>query len=169
MKRRQFLLLSALASGVSAVNPAWAQFNLGRMLDAGKTLVQAETLSDADLKAYFDQMAVRELKAVRIDEIEVGQKAAVRLTSLNQRTTPVLQGHLVYVSADALATQTDGIQREGYVVRIDLPPSELGRVHGFRPTPGMPAEVMIETSARTFAQYLVKPIEDSLSRAFREN
>ncbi|PTD95847.1 M48 family metallopeptidase [Pseudothauera lacus] len=59
MKRRQFLLLSALASGVSAVNPAWAQFNLGRMLDAGKTLVQAETLSDADLKAYFDQMAVR--------------------------------------------------------------------------------------------------------------
>ena len=31
------------------------------------------------------------------------------------------------------------------------------------------AEVMIETSARTFAQYLIKPIEDSLSRAFRED
>ena len=46
---------------------------------------------------------------------------------------------------------------------------ELERVRGFQPTPGMPAEVMIETDARTFAEYLVKPIQDSLSRAFREN
>lgn len=57
MQRRDFLLFSALASGISAVNPAWAQINIGRMLDAGKTLVQAETLSDEDLKNYFDQMA----------------------------------------------------------------------------------------------------------------
>jgi HlyD family secretion protein len=93
----------------------------------------------------------------------------VRLTSLNQRTTPVLQGHLVYVSADALKTEADGIPQEIYVARIDLPASELERVRGFQPTPGMPAEVMIETDARTFAEYLVKPIQDSLSRAFREN
>ena len=50
-----------------------------------------------------------------------------------------------------------------------LAPAELRRIRGFNPTPGMPAEVMIETSARTFAQYLIKPIEDSLSRAFRED
>lgn len=51
------MLFSALASGISAVNPAWAQFNMGKLLEAGQNLLQAETLSDAELKAYFDQMS----------------------------------------------------------------------------------------------------------------
>ncbi len=93
----------------------------------------------------------------------------IRLTSLNQRTTPVLHGRLAYVSADALKTEADSTPREVHVVRIDLPPPELELISGFRPTPGMPAEIMIETSSRTFAQYLIKPIRDSLSHAFREN
>jgi metalloprotease len=57
MNRRQLMLLSALASGVSAVSPVWAQFNLGKALDAGKDLAKSQTLSDDELKAYFDQMA----------------------------------------------------------------------------------------------------------------
>ncbi len=57
MHRRQIMLLSALASGVSAVSPVWAQFNLGKALDAGKDLAKSQTLSDAELKSYFDQMA----------------------------------------------------------------------------------------------------------------
>jgi hypothetical protein len=32
----------------------------------------------------------------------------------------------------------------------------------------MPAEIMIQTDERTFVQYLMKPILDSMSRAFRE-
>ncbi|MEM6423354.1 MAG: HlyD family type I secretion periplasmic adaptor subunit, partial [Pseudomonadota bacterium] len=44
----------------------------------------------------------------------------------------------------------------------------LHRVRGFVPTPGMPAEVLIQTEERTFAQYIAKPITDSMSRAFRE-
>jgi HlyD family secretion protein len=32
----------------------------------------------------------------------------------------------------------------------------------------MPAEVMIQTAERTFAQYIAKPVVDSMSRAFRE-
>ena len=61
MNRRRALLLSTLstlAAGVSAVSPAvWAQFNLGKALDAGKDLVKSQTLSDEELKGYFDQMA----------------------------------------------------------------------------------------------------------------
>ena len=63
---------------------------------------------------------------------------------------------------------SDGSLREVYVARVTLSPSELQRVPGFTPTPGMPAEIMIQTAERTFAQYLVKPIKDSLGRAFRE-
>ena len=34
--------------------------------------------------------------------------------------------------------------------------------------PGMPADIYIETGDRTFFQYLLKPLLDSFSRAFRE-
>lgn len=54
MERREFLLASLLA-GVSAVNPATA-FDFGKVLEAGKGLAQAASLSDTDLNAYFDQM-----------------------------------------------------------------------------------------------------------------
>lgn len=57
MKRRQILFLSAVASGMSAVSPVWAQFNLGKALDAGKDLARAGSISDEELKSYFDQMA----------------------------------------------------------------------------------------------------------------
>ena len=39
---------------------------------------------------------------------------------------------------------------------------------GFTPTPGMPAEVYIKTVERTFLDYLLQPIRDSMTRAFRE-
>lgn len=58
MNRRRVLLLSALASGTSAVSPAlWAQFNFGKALDAGKDLARSGSISDEELKGYFDQMA----------------------------------------------------------------------------------------------------------------
>ena len=49
-----------------------------------------------------------------------------------------------------------------------LPTSELARVPGFAPTPGMPAEILIQTAERTFFEYLSKPIRDSMARAFME-
>jgi len=57
MDRRQLLTLATLASGVSAVSPVWAQFDLGKMLDAGKDLTKSESLTDAEVSSYFDQMA----------------------------------------------------------------------------------------------------------------
>ena len=103
-----------------------------------------------------------------IDDIAQGQEAVVRLSALNQRTTPVLNGEVIYISADAVTDTTTGQAREVYVARVNLPPEELSRARGFIPTPGMPAEVMIQTAERTFVQYLTKPISDSMSRAFRE-
>ena len=52
---------------------------------------------------------------------------------------------------------------------MTVPAAELQRIPGFSPTPGMPAEIMIQTETRTFANYLVKPVLDSMSRAFRED
>ena len=39
---------------------------------------------------------------------------------------------------------------------------EPRRLPGFSPTPGMPAEVYIKTAERTFFEYIVRPIHDSM-------
>ena len=103
-----------------------------------------------------------------IDVVQQGQEATVRLTGLNARTTPILQGEVYYVSADAILDRRQELPQEIYIARVSVSPEQMNRVHGFSPTPGMPAEIMIQTEERTFFQYLMKPVTDSMNRAFRE-
>ncbi|MFP1645893.1 HlyD family type I secretion periplasmic adaptor subunit [Pontitalea aquivivens] len=133
----------------------------GGVIEAGKVIAE---ILPAEAPLIIETVIARN----DIDSVKVGQVASVRLIALNQRTTPVLQGRVFYVSADAIADRTEGVQREVYLARVELPSSELRRVPGFAPLPGMPVEVMIQTAERSFAQYLVKPITDSMQRAFRE-
>ncbi len=92
----------------------------------------------------------------------------IRLSALTAARRPVLKGKVFYVrrirSRRKLA---GGQQRDVYIVRVEVPASEIGRIHGFHPVPGMPAEVLITIGA-TFFEYLTKPITDSMSRAFKE-
>ena len=88
----------------------------------------------------------------------------------------MLDGKVVYLSADAIS-QADtkvvspyGDRRDAFVVRVRLDEADMRRkVHGFQPTPGMPADVFIRTGERTFFEYLMKPVSDSFARAFREH
>jgi len=76
-----------------------------------------------------------------------------------------------YQAADTLADEKKSLQTgptDIYIVRVKLNSEETKTIPGFSPTPGMPAEVYIKTADRTFFQYIVKPIQDSMSRAFRE-
>lgn len=78
---------------------------------------------------------------------------------------------VIYLSADTLADEKKSQQvgpTDIYIVRVKLNAAETNILPNFTPTPGMPAEVYIKTSERTFFQYIVKPIHDSVSRAFRE-
>jgi len=113
-----------------------------------------------------------------ISHVSVGQEALVRLSALNQRITPMVGASVIYVSADALAEQVQvktetrpdsDTRREFYVVRVRLDQDDiLRRMPEFIPTPGMPADVYIKTGERTFFEYIMKPVFDSFSRAFRE-
>ena len=133
----------------------------GGVIESGKAI--AEILPS-------DQPLIVEVQISRmdIDSVRQGQHATVGLTALNQRTTPKLDGKVIYVSADAVADRSDGSTREVYVTRVSISPEQFRRVKDFTPTPGMPAQIMIQTNTRTFAQYLAKPVTDSMSRAFRE-
>ena len=57
ISRRQAMGMMALLGGISLATPAAAQFSLGKIVDAAGDLAKSETMNDADMKAYFDQMS----------------------------------------------------------------------------------------------------------------
>ncbi len=90
----------------------------------------------------------------------------MRLSALNQRTTPVLDSKVTYISPDRLTDKAT--QQQYYRVKLTLDPQQLPASHRKLLTPGMPADAFIKTSERTMLRYLFRPIEDSLAKAMRE-
>ncbi len=101
-----------------------------------------------------------------IDAVIPGRSAQLRFSGLRKRTTPTAGGRVHYVSADRLTDRLT--QQSYYVARIRMTEDLPAEVQGLALTPGMPVEVFVETGARTFLEYLLAPISDSLARAFRE-
>lgn len=160
-KAENYLKRSHVVAPVSGTMVRQYYHTAGGVVEAGKAI--AEILPSGEPLIIEVQ-----IPRTDIDVVRKGQAATVRLTALNQRTTPILQGMVFYVSADAIVDKSQDIPREIYVARVSVLPQELERVRGFSPTPGMPVQIMIQTQSRTFAQYLMKPIYDSMIRAFRE-
>lgn len=107
------------------------------------------------------------LRTTDIDAVSVGQGARVRLVALNARTTPEMRATVQYVSADRII---DRDTQEAYyrILLGTAPASGASSTLSEDLYPGMPVEVMINTGERTFLEYLIKPFQDSMSRAFVE-
>lgn len=135
-------------------------FSKGAVITPGTAIVSIVPSSD--------KLAIEAKVPVhQIDQVHVGAKATFRLTSLNQRTTPELYGEVYRVSATAETEERTGATF--YTVRVTLPENEVKRLGtDVKLIPGMPAEVFIKTSDRTVLSYLVKPMSDQITRAFRE-
>ena len=116
---------------------------------------------DGDELALEVQIAPKD-----IDQLQVGQKAMLRMTAFNQRVTPELEGHISRIAADITTDQRTGLSY--YLARISLPVTEREKLNKAPLMPGMPAEAFIQTSERTALSYLVKPLTDQINRAFRE-
>lgn len=66
----------------------------------------------------------------------------------------------------AADTTSDARMMPYYTVQIALP--EAASVGGTALKPGMPVDAYVETGERTMIAYLMKPLSDQMSRAFRE-
>jgi len=101
-----------------------------------------------------------------IDQLQLNQKAILRFSAFNARTTPEIEGIVTRISAD---TSTD--QRTGqtyYTLRISMPAEQIERLGNVKLLPGMPVEAFVQTGDRTMLSYLMKPLHDQVMRAFRE-
>ncbi|MEM1048321.1 MAG: HlyD family type I secretion periplasmic adaptor subunit [Pseudomonadota bacterium] len=136
----------------------------GGVIEAGKPILELVP-NNAEL------VIQARVRPQDIDDVRLGQKASIRLTALNSRTTPIAQGSVIYVSADAMPDETVPVSARDdvYVARVRMSKTDVERIRDFDPTPGMPVELYIKTAERTFLSYLLKPIEDSMARAFRED
>lgn len=112
-------------------------------------------------------LIVSRIDPIHIDQIVVGQQVNLRLSALDQRTTPELVGQVTLISADAFDDEALGIAY--YRAEITLNAGELSKLNeGDVLIPGMPVEAFVRTDDRSPLAYLIKPIADYFNRAFRE-
>ena len=133
-------------------------FTRGGVITAGQPLM--------DIVPAGDRLVIEARVApTDIEVVTVGLQAQVRLTAFSQLGAPRLDGRVTRVSADRLGDPRTGAA--WYEARIALDPGQPG-LDALELVPGMPAEVMIVTGARTPLDYLLKPVVDSVGRALRE-
>jgi HlyD family secretion protein len=110
-------------------------------------------------------IASAKLKLSDINDVAVGHRAEVQLTGINYIERPRLYGTVHTVSADRL---TDDKSGQGYyAVEVALDPNDVKKSRVDLQA-GMPAEVIVPTRPRTLFEYLLGPLRDEITRAFRE-
>ena len=136
-----------------------ATHTVGGVIQPGETLMEIVPAEDM-------LIVEAELRPVDIDEVAVGLKADIMFTAFTARDTPRVEGEVTYVSADSMVDQQTGLPF--YLARVVVPDAEVARLGDRELAPGMPADVMIKTGSRTPLDYLLSPLTDSVSRAWRE-
>lgn len=104
-----------------------------------------------------------------IDVVHIGLKARVRLGAFKARTTPILEGKVVKLSADKFVDKASN--NSYYVARVEIDQKDLAKLTKIKHAdlyPGMTADVLIVVGTRTFLSYLFDPITDTFNHAFRE-
>lgn len=112
-------------------------------------------------------LIVARVDPIHIDKIAIGQQVDLRFPALDQSTTPEVTGQVTVISADTFYDEALGVSY--YRAEIDLNQGELLKTNSRGILiPGMPVEAFIRTENRSPLAYLIKPINDYFTKAFRE-
>ncbi len=132
---------------------------VGGVISAGEPVMQ--------IVPDRDRLIVRaRVRPQDADTVRAGARATVRFDAVSARYAPRLVGEVESISGDAVTDERTG---EAYFeARVVVPPEEASRLPEGAYTPGLPAEVLIETGSRTVLSYLLGPIDRIAFRAMRE-
>lgn len=134
-------------------------YTIGGVVKPGETIMQV--VPDNDSLAVEARIAPSD-----IDKLWVGQSASLRFSAFNTRTTPQIDGVVERTSPDIATDQRTGASY--YTVRIRTTAAQVARLGEVKLVPGMPVESFIKTEDRSVISYLVKPLRDQITRAFRQ-
>ena len=161
LRAREDVLARTMVTAPVAGTVVGLQFHtVGGVVRPGETILD---IVPADEELIIDAR----LSPTDIDVVAPGLEAEVHLLAYAQRDMARLTGRVRDVSADRLVDEATG---EAYFrARIEVLPEALDSLgDDIVLTPGMPADVLITTGERSMLDYILSPIERSLSRAFRE-
>ena len=100
-----------------------------------------------------------------INYVKPGVEADIQLVGIPRNDRPQLRAEIISVSADKITDPQSGSSY--FALRAKLNQEDL-RNSRIKLQPGMPAEVIVTTESRTLAGYLLGPLFDEISHAFRE-
>jgi HlyD family secretion protein/epimerase transport system membrane fusion protein len=130
----------------------------------GGVVTPGERLMDI-VPATAELLLEARVAPVDIDEVHPGLSAQVHLLAYRSRALPRIEGVVREVSADRL--EDPHTRQPYYLARVAVARSALPA--GVALAPGMPAEVLIVTGARTLLGYLLEPLAGTLRRGLRES
>lgn len=148
------LLRAPVAGQVSGV----ARLGPGTVVSGGTTMMEVVPTGRALIVEAL-------IPPQDVDDVRVGSKATLRFTTINPREHGSYDGTVLTLSP-AKVTGGNGIGGFHAQIRVD-DPAALER-DGVRLQPGLPVAVQVRTADRTLFNYLFAPVEDAMSRAFRE-
>lgn len=131
----------------------------------GSVISPRETIADivpADPKLVIEAR----LHTEDISRVHQGQAADIRFSAFKARTTRLVEGRVLYVSADRMVDRE--ANQAYYTAQIEADPKSLADAGDLKLLAGMPAEVYLKGEQRTPLQYLLEPITQVLDRAARE-
>lgn len=131
----------------------------GGVIAPGREILQVVPVGDRlIIEAHVDP--------IDIDDVAVGQQATVRLTAFKLRSTPIIVGTLISLSADRLIDEQSAAPY--YLARIEVSKEELDGLGNLRLQPGMPVEALVKTGTRTALGYMLSPLTENIGLAFRQ-
>ena len=136
-----------------------AVHTVGGVIGAGETVMLVVPAADG---LVIDA----QIAPASIDDVEAGQPVSIRFPAFDANTTPECKGVVKRVSADLIKDVQ--AQLAYYIARVTIDDEKACLPGPRRLLPGMPAEVHIQTGERRVWSYLLKPLSDQISRAFRE-
>jgi protease secretion system membrane fusion protein len=135
-------------------------FTIGGVISSGQVLM--EVVPEGGVLQVEAQVATN-----LIDKVHPGLLADLRFTAFNQATTPVIPGRVQLVGADKQPPK-EGQQGEFYLAYIETTAEGRAMLGKLKIQPGMPVDVVVKTGERSFMSYLVKPVSDKFSKAFKD-
>ena len=101
-----------------------------------------------------------------VESVRVGQAARLKLSAFRSQELPLLDGKVIYISADR---QTDPQSGAYFLARVEFDRAALERhAGGAVLNAGMPVEAYLIGERRTALDYVARPLRDSLRRSLRD-
>jgi HlyD family type I secretion membrane fusion protein len=132
---------------------------VGGVIRSGEPL--AELIPDED-----NLVINAEVSPTDADAIEAGMEAEVRFSAFHGSTLPLILGHVDSVSHDRIVDEQ--AKQSYFLARVVVNQSDVPAIIKDHIKAGMPVEVMVPTGERTVLNYLVRPLRNRASSAFRE-